>query len=157
MNRAPIGAALAVALLGSWPAAAQRQSRPPAEPPKAPIVQAVGCAEQRAGSPATWWLARASNADTVTPGPLSVGQVEKAKGAALGTNTFRLIGETDFLSPEELLKSGERSKFTAADTANASGQLRAGRKVLVKGLLVDVAGEPRINLMSVVSVADACS
>ena len=146
-----------MALAGPWPAVAQRQSRPPAEPPKAPIVQAVGCAEQRAGNPATWWLARASNADAVTPGPLSVGQVEKAKGATLGTNTFRLIGEADFLSAEELLKSGQRSKFTAAETANASAQLRAGRKVLVKGLLVDVAGEPRINLMSVVSVAEACS
>jgi len=149
-------ATLAMALAGVWPASAQRQSRPPSDPPKAPIVQALGCAEQRAGSPATWWLARASNADTATPGPLNVGQVEKAKGVALGTNTFRLIGEADFLSPEELLKSGERSKFTAADTANASGQLRAGRKVLVKGLLVDVAGEPRINLMSVVSVGETC-
>lgn len=85
--------------------------------------------------------------------------MEKAKGATLGTNVFRLIGETDFLSVEELLKSGERSRFTTADTANASGQLRAGRKVLVKGLLVvseDVGGEQRINLMSVVSLADSC-
>ena len=85
--------------------------------------------------------------------------MEKAKGATLGTNVFRLIGETDFLSVEELLKSGERSRFTTADTANASGQLRAGRKVLVKGLLVvsgDAGGEQRINLMSVVSLADSC-
>ncbi len=123
-------------------------------------MQVVGCAEQRAGSPATWWLVRASGADAAPPGPIHVSLVEKAKGAAPGTNVFRLVGETDFLSVEELLKSGERSRFTTPDTANASGQLRAGRKVLVKGLLVvpgDAGGEPRINLMSVVSLADSCS
>jgi len=145
-----------VALAAPWSAFAQRQSQPPGEKPKAPIVQGLGCAEQKAGSPATWWLVRASSADPAPPGPFHISQVEKARGAALGTNVFRLIGETDYLSVEELLKSGERSRFTTPDTANASGQLRAGRKVLVKGLLVDVGGEPRINLMSVVSLADSC-
>lgn len=152
-------AALVTALVWPWPAAAQRQSQRPGEKPKAPIVQSLGCAEQRTGSPVTWWLVRASSADAAPPGPFHISQVEKAKGAALGTNAFRLIGETDFLSVEELLKSGERSRFTTPDTANASGQLRAGRKVLVKGLLVvpgDVGGEQRINLMSVVSLADSC-
>ncbi len=156
---AHIVAALAVGVALPWPAAAQRQSQPPGEKPKAPIVQGVGCAEQRPGTPATWWLVRASSADPAPPGPFHISQVEKAKGATPGTNVFRLIGETDFLSVEELLKSGERSRFTTAETANASGQLRAGRKVLVKGLIVtgDVGTEPRINLMSVVSLADSCS
>ena len=136
-------------------AAEQRRSQPTGEKPKAPIVQGVGCAEQR-GSPATWWLVRASGAEPAVPGPFHISQVEKARAAGPGTNVFRLIGEADFLSVEDLLKSGERSRFTTPETANASGQLRAGRQVLVKGLLVDVAGEQRINLMSVVSLADSC-
>ena len=75
---------------------------------------------------------------------------------SLGSNAYQLIGVADFLDKDGLLQEGQRSQFTTRDTANASGQLRAGRKVIVKGLLIDADGQRRINLTQVVSVSDTC-
>lgn len=83
-------------------------------------------------------------------------QVEEARKAPLGGLTFHLVGVADFLTPEELLESGQRKEFTTPETANATGQLRHGHKVLVKGALIDAGDQRRINLLSVVGLAESC-
>ena len=62
----------------------------------------------------------------------------------------------DFLDAESLLKSGQRKDFTSSETVNATNQLRAGHRVLVKGMLIDAPDQKRINLLSVVALADTC-
>jgi len=124
--------------------------------PKVDIVQSVGCAERRDGGAETWWLGRASDPRVSAPGAFNLKQVEEARSAALGANLFQLVGVADFLDAEGLLRTGRRAEFTSAETANASGQLQAGRKVLVKGPLVEVDGQKRINLISVISLAERC-
>ena len=152
-------AAGVVILVGGTGVGAAGQRRVPAtsEKPKVEIVQSVGCAERKAGSPATWWLARAADATVAQPGVFSVAQVEQAKSVALGAGTFQLVGFADFLDTAGLLQSGQRAEFTTAENANASAQLKEGRKVLVKGLLIDGGDVKRINLMSVISLAESCS
>jgi hypothetical protein len=157
MNAA-IGTTVAVFIGVAFPWATFAQSPPPpaSDKPKLDIVQTVGCAERKGSDPATWWLIRAGAPQVVAAGPLSVANVDQAKTAALGTSVFRLIGEADFLDAEGLMKAGQRKLFTTAETVNATGQLRAGHKVLVKGVLIGGAQEQRINLISVVSLADSC-
>jgi hypothetical protein len=121
--------------------------------PKVDIVQTVGCAEQKSN---VWFLTRAAEPSTTTGGIFNSKQVETAKGTPLGAEAFQLVGTAEFVDPEELLRTGQRKEFTTPQNANATGQLRAGRKLLVKGLLIP--GETRrINLISVVALADTCS
>lgn len=149
--------ALAIGAGVPWTLTAQsRTASASVDKPRYQIVQTVGCADRKGGDPATWWLTRAAAPQAVPGGALSVSQVDQAKTAPLGTSVFRLIGEADFLDPEGLMKVGQRKLFTTAETVNATGQLRPGHKVLVKGVLIDGAQEQRINLTSVVSVADSC-
>jgi hypothetical protein len=157
ISRAAVAAALVMFAGMSGVAAGQRRVTNTSEKPKVDIVQSVGCAERKAGSPATWWLGRAADATVSQPGVFTVAQVEQAKGAALGASTFQLVGVADFLDTAGLLQSGQRADFTTAENANASGQLKEGRKVLVKGLLIDGGDVKRINLMSVISLAESCS
>ena len=124
------------------------------EKPQVEIVKTVGCAEKRSGTPATWWLTRAAEPEVVKGGVFDTDQVEEAKSSPLGAREFQLVGVADFLDTESLLEWGERSKFTTADQANASGELRERRTVLVKGLLIDADPVPRINLLAVVGLAD---
>ena len=62
----------------------------------------------------------------------------------------------DFLDVEGLLASGDRALFTTPEQANATGELRAGRTVLVKGLLIEADESSRINLMAVVGLSETC-
>jgi hypothetical protein len=154
MTRALAAATLALVLAPG--VEAQRGRGSTGEKPTVEIVQTVGCAEAKSGAPETWWLAQAAEPRATPAGLFNTNQVDQAKQVPLGTRTFRLIGVPDFLTPEELLKSGQRSEFTTAETANATGQLRRGRKVLVKGMLIVAGDEQRLNLLSVVSLADTC-
>jgi hypothetical protein len=155
-STAAIAAAFAVAF-GFASASAQRgRQGGSGEKPKVDIVQSVGCAERKAGNPDTWWITRAAEPRVSQPGIFNAAQLDAAKSAELGAASFQLIGVADFLDAEGLLKSGQRKEFTTPDTANATGQLREGRKVLVKGLLVGDADAKRINLLNVVSLADSC-
>ena len=129
----------------------------PGEKPAVDVVQSVGCVERRDGNPETWWLARAVDPRLVQPGVFSTGQIDTARGLPPGANTFQLIGVADFLDTEGLLKSGRRREFTTAQNANATGELRPGRKVLVKGMLVTSGETKRINLLNVVGLADSCN
>jgi hypothetical protein len=134
------------------------QARPPiaAGKPKVDLVDVVGCVERKGGAPDTWWLRNAANPKVTTVGFVTASDVESAKNLSLGANSFELIGVVDFLDRETLLHDPDRSKFVTPETANATGQLRAGRKVLVKGLLLDADGHKRINLTQVISLAETC-
>jgi hypothetical protein len=152
-----LSAACVVALLLSQGIAAQRgRQTNPAEKPAVDVVQAVGCVERRDGSPETWWLTRAADPRVVQPGVFSTSQIATAKGVSPGTNTFQLVGVADFLDTEGLLKSGRRREFTTAQNANATGEIRPGRKVLVKGMFITSGETKRINLLNVVGLADSC-
>ena len=123
--------------------------------PQAEIVQTVGCVERGAGEN-TWRLTRAADPETTRFGVFDAAQVDEARQTARGSREFRLIGVADFLTAEGLLRSGDRALFTTPEQINATGGLREGRTVLVKGLLIDPDGEPRINLVAVVGLADTC-
>ena len=145
--------AITIAPSGSWAAGGQLPGGSTPEAQVA-IVQTVGCVEQRGGT--EWWLTRASDPTESRAGIFTVIQVDEAKEAALGSAEFQLIGVADFLSAEGLLQWGDRAEFTSPAQANASGELRPGRTVLVKGLLIEADEVTRINLMGVVGLDNTC-
>ena len=154
------GAGLLVMLLATAGPAAAAQDRPSAYvKPDIELVATVGCVAQRAGG-VEWWLVNAAEPDTARSGVFDVLEVEAARDRALGDHEFRLIGVPEFLGTEALLRSADRSLFTTPEQVNATGELRAGRTVLVKGLLIEADSEAesaaRINLLAVVGLADAC-
>ena len=124
--------------------------------PAVEIVHTVGCVERRLGE-AEWWLARAAEPTVSEAGVFNDDEVDEARAQALGTDAFQLVGVADFLGVEALLRSFDRSSFTAPDQVNATGELREGRTVLVKGLLIEADDAARINLLAVVGLADTCS
>ena len=125
--------------------------------PQVEIVQTVGCVERRTGDAGEWWLAQAAEPTVVRAGVFNAVQVDEAREQALGAHAFQLVGVADFLGAEALLRAFDRSSFTTPDQANATGELRAGRTVLVKGLLIESDEVARINLLAVVGLADTCS
>ncbi len=142
-----IGAGISIAGMGIEPATTQAETQ-------VNIVQIVGCVEHR--SDASVWLTGASAPEVVRRGVFNQTQVNTARTSALGNSSFHLIGEADFLSAEGLLRTAERSSFTSPEQVNATGGLRAGRKVLVKGLLIESDNESRVNLLAVVALSDMC-
>lgn len=123
--------------------------------PAVEVVHTVGCAERRGGD-ADWWLVRAAEPEPTRVGVFNVVEVDAAKSRPLGDHEFRLIGVPEFLGAEALLRAADRGLFTNPDQANATGELRDGRTVLVKALLIDTDPPPRLNLLAVVGLADAC-
>ena len=155
--RTALTAGLLVAATGfPLAAAGEQRARTRRPEPQVEFVQTVGCVERRTREDTTWWLTRAAEPTEARAGVFNEVQVGEARETALGEGEFRLIGFADFLTPEGLLNFGDRALFTDPDQINASGELRPGRTVLVKGLLIETDGESRINLTSVVSLADAC-
>ena len=148
----------AVIALAWWPLAVAGEQQPAAgaRKPQAEIVSTVGCVERGAGED-LWRLTRAAPPETTRLGVFDTAQVDDARGTPRGSHEFRLIGVADFLTAEGLLRSGDRALFTTPEQINATGELREGRTVLVKGLLIDPDGEPRINLLAVVGLADTCN
>jgi hypothetical protein len=144
---------LAAVIAVSWPAAVAGQDKSP----QVEIVQTVGCVEQRGGDAPTWWLTRSVEPTVIAAGVFDETQVEEAKGSTLGTRSFQLIGVADFLDAESLLGFGDRAQFTTRDQVNATGELVAGRTVLVKGLLIETNEPARINLLVVVTLSDGCA
>ena len=153
-----VGATCCVIALASTAALYAQRGRQtnPGEKPAVDVVQSVGCVERRDGNSETWWLSRAVDARVSQPGIFSTAQIDTARGLPAGTNTFQLVGVADFLDTEGLLKSGRRREFTTAQNANATGELRPGRKVLVKGMFITTGETRRINLLNVVGLADSC-
>ena len=137
------------------PVSGEQQRAATGTKPQAEIVQTVGCVERGDGEN-TWRLTRAADPETTRFGVFDTARVDKARETARGSREFRLIGAADFLTPEGLLRSGDRALFTTPEQINATGELRVGRTVLVKGLLIEPEGEPRINLVAVGGLADTC-
>lgn len=153
------GAAFPVVSGFSRTGESQRGRGASGEKPKSEIVQTVGCAEQKgapSGEAGSWWLTRAAEPRTATPGIFNSTQVETARSAPLGGGVFQLVGVADFLDTEGLLRSGQRQEFTTPGNANATGQLRQGRRILVKGMLIASTDPKRINLLSVIALSDTC-
>ena len=123
--------------------------------PAVEIVHTVGCVERRLGE-AEWWLVRAAEPTVSEAGVFDEDKVDEARAQPLGTHAFHLVGVADFLGAEALLRSFDRSSFTTPDQVNATNELRAGRTVLVKGLLIESDDAARINLLAVVGLADTC-
>jgi hypothetical protein len=122
--------------------------------PKVDIVTVVGCAAHPDAK--TWLLTNATDT-VVTPQPFtSEKEVAEAKNQTLGTAQYRLIGTNEFGTIEELLKDPARATFTTRESANTTGTLQAGRKVVVKGLLIVAPDQKRLNLLSVQSLANSC-
>jgi hypothetical protein len=142
------------ALIAPLALEAQQRGEPDKEP-QVEIVQTVGCVE-RQGDPTSWLLTAATKSEVTKRGVFNELEVEEARSASPGKSEFQLIGIADFLDTPSLLKSGERASFTTAEQANATGELREGRTVLVKGLLIEAEPVPRINLLAVVSLAETC-
>ena len=51
----------------------------------------------------------------------------------------------------------QRAEFTAQESVNSTGQLAEGHKVAVKGLHITSVDPHRLNVTSVISLADTCS
>jgi len=122
--------------------------------PTVPLVSAVGCAERTAQG--AWALTNATEPAEARVLFMSAKEIEVARKQALGKNRFTLLGTPEFLTKEELLKSGQRAEFTRPEVANATGQLQNGRKLLVKGLLIAAQNERRLNLVAVQQLAETC-
>ena len=122
--------------------------------PKVPIVSVVGCASRTAEG--TWMLTNATDGIESKVLFMSAKEIEEARKKALGNNRYKLLGTPEFLTKEELLKQEQRAEFTRPEVANATGQLQDGRKLLVKGLLITVPNEKRLNLVAVQQLADIC-
>lgn len=122
-------------------------------PPTRPLVVAAGCAAQSADG--AWTLTHATS-----PARSTIGHADAAEvGATRRTpddNHYRLLGAADFANVDALLAAGDRAQFTTRATANATGQLRVGASVGVKGVLIGGA-EPAINLVSVWPVPGTCA
>lgn len=123
--------------------------------PKAPLVSAVGCASR---TPDGNWLLTNATATAETKELFSsTKELEAAKNQELGKNRYTLVGTADFLTKEELLKHQQRAEFTRPEVANATGQLRAGQRVVVKGLLITAGpNDRRLNLVSVLQLGYPC-
>ena len=155
-TRIVLACTLALAVTWSSPTAAQDRQPSGARQPQVDIVQTLGCAERRTGEMSEWWLTRALDPTVTRAGVFTRQQIEEAQNAGLGSNRFQLIGFADFLDAEGLLTSGDRAQFTTREQVNATGELRDGRTILVKGALIKTDAEPRINLLSVIGVSETC-
>jgi len=149
--------AVAVVACSMWGGLAARQQQADLSRPTVAMVQSVGCASREAGTPPTWWLTSATDpTETETP-YASNNEIEGVRNASLGSNRLQLIGVADFLDAEGALNQFQRGDFTASESVNATGQLVAGHRVAVKGLFLEATDPKRINLTSVISLADSCS
>ncbi len=156
-TRTLLVAAVAAATLAPQIATAAGQRPSAGRPePQVEVVQTVGCVEQRISQETTWWLTRAVEPTSTRPRVFNEVEVEEARENTSGDHEFQLVGVADFLTAEGLLRFGQRAIFTNPEQINATGELRAGRTVLVKGLLIETDGLSRINLLSVVGLADTC-
>lgn len=118
-----------------------------------PLVKTVGCVEKDGGS---WFLTAAADPEETEYPFASALEVQDARGAALGSHRFELVGVADFLDAEGLLSLHQRAEYTAPESVNATGQLAEGHKVAVKGLYITSVEPHRLNLTSVFSLTDTC-
>jgi hypothetical protein len=152
-RRAAVGVAILAACGVNGPAHAQQPQADPSKP-TAPLVSVVGCASRTPQG--AWTLTNATSGTETRTLFMTAAEIDEARKSALGTNRYALLGTPDFVTKEELLKSGQRTEFTRPEIANATGQLQNGRRVFVKGLLIAAPNERRLNLVAVQQLADTC-
>jgi len=122
--------------------------------PAVPLVSVIGCASRTPQG--AWTLTDATTGTETRTLFMTAAEIDEARKRALGTNRYTLLGTPEFVTKEELLKSGPRTEFTRPEIANATGQLQHGRRVFVKGLLITAPNERRLNLVAVQQLADTC-
>lgn len=148
-------AAILVAWLGTSASGIGAQQQIDLNKPTIIIVRAVGCAS--AGSaPGDWTLTKATEPTVVTSPFTSTTEIEELATEPLANKAYKLLGTAEFVSVERLLRQSQRAEFTAGKSVNATGTLRDGYKVVVRGLLLDPDGNARINLTSVQALAQSC-
>ena len=124
-------------------------------PPQVPIVTVVGCVALGADGVETLTSASAAKVSTIVHADAT--EIAEARTRPLGTGRYRLVGAGDFGTVAALMSTGQRALFTRAETANATGRLQDGRKVVVKGLLVRGQPDMRLNVLSAQSLGDSCN
>jgi hypothetical protein len=151
------GTAMAMLTLAAWGIAVGAEGgQPQTDPskPTVPLVSVVGCA--RRTPEGAWTLINATAGAETRTLFMTAKEVDEARKRPAGNNRYTLLGTPEFLSKEELLKSGQRSEFTRPDVANGTGQLQDGRRIFVKGLLITAPNERRLNLVAVQQLAESC-
>jgi hypothetical protein len=114
---------------------------------RAPLVMLVGCAGKSA-QPQIWDLTRAGARTESSRAGISASERGQLARQALGQDAYQLIGVADFVDTQTSRTIGDRGAILTPPRVNATGMLADGRKVAVKGLLID-ATPPRVNLTSV--------
>ena len=92
-----------------------------------PVVQSVGCAEVEG---TMWFLTRTTDPTESDTPYSSDSEIEEAHTVSLGSNRFQSIGVAEFLDVEGLLDQFQRADFTARESVNSIGQLKAQHKLL---------------------------
>lgn len=154
MNRHAAAGMLVLAGCGVNTAVHAQQAQAELSKPAVPLVSVVGCASRTPQG--AWTLTNATNGTATRTLFMTAAEIDEARKGALGTNLYTLLGAPEFVTKDELLKSGERAEFTRPEIANATGQLQNGRRVFVKGLLITAPNERRLNLVAVQQLADTC-
>jgi hypothetical protein len=138
--------------------ASDRRARATEASTKNPITTVVGCV---APSDALRWT-MTSAAKLPPPSGARPAQnltkEEQASAAKLaaGSDTYLLIGVSDFVTPEQSLKNPLRQSLYPVQRVNATSALQPGRRVAAKGVFIP--GSPaRINLLSVAQVEGSCA
>lgn len=152
-RRAAVGVAI-LAACGMNGSARARQAQAEPSKPTVPLVSVVGCASRTPQG--VWTLTNATTGAETRTLFMSAAEIDEARKRPLGTDRYTLLGTPEFVTREELLKTGQRAEFTRPEIANATGQLQDGRRVFVKGLLITASNERRLNLVAVQQLADSC-
>lgn len=147
--------AILVAWLGTSATGIGAQEQIDLNKPTIEIVRAVGCASA-SSAPGDWTLTNATEPTVVRSPFTSTTELQELATEPLANKTYKLLGTVEFVSVERLLRRSPRAEFTAGESANATGTLRDGYKVVVRGLLLDPDGNVRINLTSVQILAESC-
>jgi len=121
--------------------------------PTVPLVSLVGCVET---TDEAWFLANATDPRTTRTPFATDAEIDESREMTLGSNRFALVGVAEFLDADGLLALHQRAELTAPESVNATGQLVAGKKVAVKGLHITSVEPNRLNLTSVIPLADTC-
>ena len=104
---------------------------PPQGPNDVPIVEVIGCLAQGPGT--AWRVTSATEPVKATVGFSKPEELKAAEGKPLGTLQFRLLGLTEFAPADH-----------------------KGNKVVVKGLWIKDAADPRLNVTSLMTASAPC-
>jgi hypothetical protein len=137
--------------------ASERRERAQEAATSNPITAVVGCV---APNDALHWT-MTSGAKLAAPAGarpahnLTKDEKAAAETLAAGSETYTLVGVSDFVTPEQSLQNPVRKSLYPVQRVNATGALQPGRRVAAKGVLIP--GSPaRINLTSVAPLGGSC-